>query len=260
MRKIFATISILSVALLTACGDGGGIKLRGSKAGTSTAALASLEFGPAAALEEAEKDVRAFATSGLNPSSLSMKIYKFYVSTDVNCTNPIKIYENVNPTYSNMYSNPRIGSGEAPTGTYPCVIFEAADFIKFVPAQTSDNNRCVAGTEYSLDICRTDSSGSSIGVDGTTTTCTGNGTTASEDRVHIYLSSASTGVSGGQNGPDAFKPPVGAADATRGIKLTAPMVITGSNTAVFQMDGTGAVEENGTNCDHQPPTFGFTSF
>jgi len=134
--------------------------------------------------------------ANVDPSSTSMKIYKFAVSASPLCTNPITVYSNDSPTSTDLLVNPTIGSGSLDAGTYPCVIMEVSKNLSYIPA--ADDGHCVHGTSYNLTICH-DTMTSKL-VDGTTVTCSGG--YANDQRVAIYLTTQSTNVIGkGDLGP-----------------------------------------------------------
>ena len=196
------------------------------------------------------------ADLNIDPTYLKLKIYKFAVSTSVFCTNPVTIFETDAPTYMDILQNPTFGSGQVADGTYNCVIIEFADIIKFLPNATSDSTHCNSSTEATLDVCR---SGSSKMSDGTTTTCT-----VGEDRVAMYLSTTSA-TSGG--GADAFPPPTTTNDATKGFLLGNALVVSGTGSGKFVVNGTDQIcdtadgscnGQDSTSCELMPPAFSFS--
>ncbi len=208
-------------ALASACSDNGGnVTIRG--AGTTD------------------------GLSAVNPTQMMLKIYKVAVSASTNCSSPITLFSNDNPSYTNFLGNPTLGSGELADGTYPCVIFEISDNLKFIPETTE--GVCTAGEEYLIDICRTDSTGSSTLVDGTVSTCTGSndggGRVIGEDRIAIYLST------GGTDEGQAFSP----GDP---ITLGSAFVVAGSTRGTFVVNGMGQVDGSGVDCDMGAPNFSF---
>lgn len=211
----------------------------------------------------------------LSASSIKLKVYKMAVSTSPLCTGLITVLDNGNsPTEVDFLQNPSLGNGTLADGTYPCIVIEFSDVIKFSPSTTSTSGHCVAGTEYNLDVCRSDNNGggSSKLIDGTTTTCTGtSGTsttygTAGADRVAMYISTASTS----SNGSDAFNPPTSVSDASHGLSLSATLTIAGTASGKFVVNPTGkvcdgnaigcegATATGGTRCEMGPPTFSFS--
>ena len=202
------------------------------------------------------------ADLNITPTSLKLKVYKFAVSTSPLCTNLITVVDNGNsPTEVNFLSSPNLGSGVVADGTYPCVVIEFADNIKFATGVNSTSNHCVANVENILDVCRTDSGGTSKLIDGTTTTC---GVQGTNDRVAMYLSTGSSDT--GAGGSDAFNPPTSIGDAAHGFNLTSALVVSGTSIGKFVVNPTGKVCDTadaacggggGTTCEMNPPTFGF---
>lgn len=182
--------------------------------------------------------------AAVDPSEMKIKIYKFAVSANTDCSDPITIYEDDAPEFSQMLDNPTIGSGSLDDGSYPCVMMEVSDVMKFTP--TSDDGSCMADTEYTLDVCREDEDSTSTLIDGTVTTCTGTseGPTIGEDRVAVYMSTS------GDDSNTAFVP-------SSPLPLTSAFTVSGSVTATFVVDGSGQVDGTFENCDMQPPSFGF---
>jgi hypothetical protein len=197
----------------------------------------------------------------ITPNSLKLKIYKFAVSTSPLCTNLITVVDNGStPTEVDFLNNPNLGNGVLANGTYPCVAIEFADNLKFrVPAASTSGN-CVTGADNILDVCSTGNNGTSKLINGTTTTC---GVSGTNDKVTMYLSTASTSTTSS----DAFNPPTSIGDGARGFKLNAALVVTGTSTGKFVVNPTNKVcdraDDNcdsggGTTCEMLPPTFGFS--
>ena len=201
------------------------------------------------------------ADTGLTASSLKLKVYKLAVSTSPLCTNLVTVLDNGStPTEVDFLALPDLGSGTVADGTYPCVVIEFTDIIKFTPSTNSTSGNCLTTVEETLDICRTDSSGSSKLIDGTTTTC---GVQGTADRVAVYLS---TGAAG--DNEDAFNPPTSVGDTQRGINLTSALVVSGTTSGKFVVNPAGKVCDTnaagcagaggGTDCEMDAPVFGFS--
>ena len=72
------------------------------------------------------------AFAGISPSSLKLKIYKFAVSTSPYCTNLITVVDNgISAVETDFVNLPDLGSGVLADGTYPCVVIEMSDNVKF---------------------------------------------------------------------------------------------------------------------------------
>lgn len=183
---------------------------------------------------------------GLTPSSLKLKVYKFAVSTSPLCTNLMTVIDNGNsPQEVEFIGSVQLGSGVLASGTYPCVVIEMSDNIKYIPGSNSSSGSCVASTEYILDVCRTQGMSvySSQLIDGSITTCSSG---VADDRVAMFMSTGSPGTG------DSFYPPsaVGVGD---GFNLASPLVVSGSTVAQFVVNPAGKMCDNandtGSDCD-----------
>lgn len=208
------------------------------------------------------------ANLGLSASSIKLKVYKMAVSASPLCTDLITVLDNGNtPTEVDFLQNPSLGSGTLANGTYPCIVIEFSDLVKFTPSANSDGGNCLTSTEYTLDVCRAGGDTSTL-ISGTTTTCTGtsgNNTTygtPGDDRVAMYISTATTG------GADAFNRPTSIGDNAHGLNLGAALTISGTSSGKFVVNPSGQVCDNaaatceggaggGTKCEMGPPAFSF---
>ena len=87
-----------------------------------------------------------------DPDSLSIKLYRFAVSTNTDCSNPtVVIDKSDDPQYVSMLDRPTFGSGVIDDGTYPCVMIEMSDWIKFSP-DGNVGSLCDGNDEYTLDV------------------------------------------------------------------------------------------------------------
>ncbi|MBP9675076.1 MAG: hypothetical protein KBD63_08295 [Bacteriovoracaceae bacterium] len=190
--------------------------------------------------------------SNVDPDYLKLKIYKFAVSASPLCTNPITIFENASPDYIDFLGNPVLGSGSIANNTYPCVIIEFSDVIKFRPA-TNESPYCDNGTEYSLEVCRDDNGITPFKlVDGTTGNCV-----MGEERIAMYIT---TGASSNSNS-NAFEPPTFIGDTDHAFNLGAPLIVSSDTIGKFIVNGTGQVDGTGTftnSCEMNPPVFSFS--
>lgn len=196
------------------------------------------------------------ADLNLDPEYLKLTIYKFSVSTSPLCTSPVTVFENSSGVEANVLESPDFGDGFLADGTYSCVIIEFSDNIKYTPTASSDSGGCVAGTEYTLDVCNASGGGSVTMTDGTTTTCDD-----TNQRITMYLSTASTSSGGSAN---AFTPPTSLSDASNGFNLASALVVSGKTSGKFVVNGTdkvcdtndGSCSGVGT-CEMMPPAFSF---
>lgn len=197
----------------------------------------------------------------ITPGALKLKIYKFAVSTSPLCTNLVTVVDNGNtPTEVDFLSAPNLGNGVLANGTYPCIVIEFADNLKFRVSTATTSGNCSTSTDNILDVCRSDNSGTSKLVDGTTTTC---GVSGTNDRVAMYLSTASSSTTNS----DAFNPPTSVGDAAHGFNLASALVVTGTSTGKFVVNATNKVCDTadtacngggGTSCEMAPPLFSFS--
>jgi hypothetical protein len=175
----------------------------------------------------------------LNAHSLKLKVYKLAVSTSANCTSPVTVIDNgSSPQEVDVKApNPQFGSGRITDGTYPCVMLEISDTIKY-SGQASSSGNCSPSSETSRDLCRLDNGGSTQLLDGSTFTCTN-----SEDHVVLYLSTNTLSNASG----NGFVPPVGAGSNDGGYLANA-LIVTGS--AIGRLD----VNTDGYLCDDDNDT------
>ena len=179
------------------------------------------------------------------PTSMKMKIYRILISTDPLCTNPIVLWQPATPTVVDFIAAPTLGNGQVPDGTYPCMIWETSDQVTQVPPTTSGT--CVAGVPLTIDVCKAGITTTSVG--GVSTNCT----TGVEDKMTIYLSTASTSSGGMGYG----QPPTSIGDANHGINLAGALVVSGDQTGTLIFNGSGVLDDTQPNCNGQAPAWGF---
>jgi hypothetical protein len=222
----------------------------------------------------------AFAAQ--TPSSIQIKVYKFAVSTSEVCENPVIVYSNDHPAYAEFTSNPTLGTAHIEDGTYPCVMLQMSDLVRFAPSE--DDGECRAGQPETIDVCALHGGGGEDGgtdggpasgdpsgeggsggsmtqdlgfqnLDGTVSACSP--VDGHEDLVVLYLSTAAAS-DGTTSGPhNSFRPPKYVEDPTDGLRLGAPLVIAGLTAATFVVDGRGKVSAGYGQCAMQPPLFSF---
>ena len=196
-----------------------------------------------------------FSTSAfaLDASSLKLSVYSVMLSTSPLCTSPVTVFSSATATEVDFLATPTLGSGNPPDATYNCVIIKMSDLIKFTPSASA--GLCVAGTQYTADVCRTDNSGTTQAPDavGAPNACNGTDAAPVSDVVYLYLT---TNASAGSGSGSTFMQPTDAS-STNGLNLTAPLVIAGSAKSKFVVDARGKVGDDGVSCGMNPPTFGF---
>jgi hypothetical protein len=84
-------------------------------------------------------------------SSIKVKVFEMRASANSDCSNPVAIFKTDNPTPVDLMTNPVLGSGALPNGTYQCLMFHISDILTVVP-QSDDGTSCKANMEYPLDI------------------------------------------------------------------------------------------------------------
>lgn len=195
------------------------------------------------------------ANAAVDPSITKIKLYKFAVSTDEFCSNPVVVFSSETPVETDLTDNPVLGSGALEDGTYKCVMLEMSDVFLYAPSSTE--GACVAGTEYSKGVC----DGASLLLDGTPVDC-GDG----ENRVVLYLSTASV-ISSPEDYVAArcpeeevdcngFMPPE-PGNLVFGRKLGAPLVVSGDSSGTFVVDLRDGLQESSGSCSIERISFSF---
>ena len=180
------------------------------------------------------------------PTSMKMKIYRILISTDPLCTNPIVLWAPAVPQTVDFIAAPTLGNGQVPDGTYKCMIWEISDQVTMTEPTTSGT--CTAGTVITTDVCRSPVTTTSIA--GVTTSCV----TGGDDKITIYLSTASTST-GGNLG--YATPPTSLSDSVNGMNLSGALVISGDSSGTLVFNGAGTLDDTQTGCNGQAPKFGF---
>lgn len=195
----------------------------------------------------------------VNASSLKLKVFTVAISESTACDDPIVIFDSPSAQEVDFLNNPNLGNGEAPDGTYNCVIIRMSDTIKFTPETTEGS--CTAGVENDLDICI---------ANGTTTTefdpvsaefgsnvsCTGAGNLAvGSDTVTVFMTTNSP--AGGST--TDFTKPTSESDTTNGINLASPLIVGGVSNTKFVANANGKVDGSAGQCAMNPPDFSFAA-
>ena len=214
--------------------------------------------------------VTSVVFGAVDASSLQVKVYRFAVSTNADCSSPVEIFNNTaTATYEEFVgSSPEIGSGDLAHGTYNCAIIEMSDTIKYLPVSNLPTVGDVvcdasASTPYSLDICGSHGPGDTflsydniIAGSTTETECT-----ASEETITMYVSTISEYTGGDSpEGLTSFLPPTTA--KKHGLILGAALVVAADTTAQFVIDASDTIEnkvdgESTPYCEMSPPEFSF---
>lgn len=183
------------------------------------------------------------ADTGLSASSLKVKLYKFAVSTSPLCTNLITVIDNgATPVDTQLLGGANLGSGTLANGTYPCVVIEMDDAIKYIPAANSTSGNCLTSAETTRTLCH--NGDTSELVDGTVTNCV----TGAVDKVAMYISTATSGNNG-----DGFNKPTSIGDTLHGSNLPSALVVSGDTSATMMVSTAGQLcDYNLAGCDGSP--------
>ncbi len=196
-----------------------------------------------------------------DPSSVKITVYAVAVSASDQCTDPILVSQYPDGKEFDFAAavSPSIFQGALAPGTYPCVMMQMSDVLKFTPKTTTGN--CTAGTEYTSDVCRASGCALSAGTPGNGTVhfdapSSGTGTTGTpaNDKPWLFLSTSSTTVTGGNSGSAFVTPSKGVAN---GFKLGSALVVSGDSAKSFVVDFRQQIDGSQNPCDCGPPVFSF---
>lgn len=188
---------------------------------------------------------------------MKLKIHEVLVSTNPDCSNAVSVATNATPSFVNFLSSPTLGSGAVTPATYQCVIFKMSDQFKYTPT-ANDGDDCVAGTEYTLDLCNSSGGApsSSVSPTGSAIDCSADATGTVDNTIYMYVTTGSTWTTGPGN---PFKP-INAAtcsSSTCGLQLGAALTLGGRKTSKFVVNGNGKILDSGSRCEMQPPAMSF---
>ena len=194
----------------------------------------------------------ASSAMALDASSIKLSVQSVMLSTSPLCGSPVIVFNTAVPVEMDFLANPTLGSGSPPDATYNCVIIKMSDLIKFKPSSTAGS--CVASTEYTIDICRADNGGTTRAPDaaGAASVCSGTDAAPQSNSVYLYLTTNGTAGTGG----NTFLQPDSTSSGS-GLKLSAPLVISGTTRSKFVVNATGKVDGANGPCGLDPPVFGF---
>jgi hypothetical protein len=206
------------------------------------------------------------------PTSVTMKVYRFGLSTSPTCEN-MQIYDVEAPAFVDFTTNPTLGSASVPHGTYHCVALEIDQIVSGTPRTSAGN--CTTDKALSYDYCAlleaykrtpppsSDADGGMPSPPGNTLdgilplggdasqifeTCKAGG-----DHFTVYLTTQIPVV--GPSNP--FRPPTSATDTSHGFHLGAPLVVTERTTGTFVVSAVAHSETDG--CVLGAGTFSFES-
>ena len=196
------------------------------------------------------------AKAGVDPASLLVRVYGFWLSQSPRCTNPIEVFSETSPSYSDFLQAPQIGTGLVDPGTYPCVIIKMSDVIQHVP-EADEGTGCVAGTTYIQDVCGTSFPLTPKDLDGNSITCTDSTDTSAGDAVYVYASTVGTNTANN----NSFAPPTSdTGDGTNGMLLESAYNAEKDSISQFIVNASGKIQTSTstpTVCDMNQPSFAF---
>ena len=137
-------------------------------------------------------------------------------------------------------TEPTLGSGYIPDGTYHCLIVEISDKVTIMPSK--DSGPCKLGQPVVTDICSSKQGVPIRLTDGSASKCADG-----EQRVAVYLGAASVAPLMAP-GIDTFVQPTSKNDKARGLKLDKPLVVSGSAGGAFGVDAYGRVNDDTGVC------------
>ncbi len=174
-------------------------------------------------------------------TELSIRLYSFAVSTNDDCSNLTSVIDNgSNPSPVNLISADgavNLGVGRIPIGTYPCVVIEMSDHIRFQTASSSGG--CTADTDQEYDVCENPQAPSNTLSDGTTVTCAD-----SEQRIALRLTTDQ-----------------GQASTDWTWIISNPLEVTEAAAGKFIVPSVSAIDDSNNNaCVFSRPDFDFSQF
>jgi hypothetical protein len=204
-----------------------------------------------------------FAAGG-NASSVKLTIYGVWLSANGDCSDSVEILNSTTGTEIDIMDSPTIADHAITADVYKCLIIKMNDVVKFKPETTSGH--CTAGVEVSLDTCKTTGSTASSKnpFTGATITCSNSTDLATGDQLFLYVSrnafcpdSITTGCDDPSTPPNAFLPPVEADDHLHGVTLQDNITISADTIGNFIFNTNGKVGDDGSDCNMEPPVFGY---
>ena len=187
------------------------------------------------------------ALAALPPAAIdqiSVKILGVYGSTSPNCSSPVALYTKADAGYIEASGVPEVFSLPVSAATYSCIIVAMSDQVKARAASTSNN--CIAGTEYTTDICN-DASRTIDKLDGSTTACS-----TGAETVYFYLSTYAPSSSAGT--VSAFQKPM-AQGETKGYPLASALTVTNTGmtkTLVIKNSKNGGLDSSSCRLKTMP--------
>jgi len=212
-------------------------------------------------------DCTAAGTDCVSADKAAWAISKVYLYTDAFCTGEkqtITILGDTvtTPTLANKVDFagiPDLGSATIANGTYNCVATKMWDNITYSPATTTASNNCVAATNYTQDICASDSASDLTMVynpDNSSSYSCNLGET--NEWIWVYFSTSSTDNDNSSLADleNDFQPPT-SDNLSNGIPLGAALVVSSASSGNLKTTLTDRIRDDGSKCEMLKPAFSF---
>ncbi|MBF0274059.1 MAG: hypothetical protein HQK84_02385 [Nitrospinae bacterium] len=218
--------------------------------------------------------LQGVASAGVNTQTANITVYKINLYPNADCTGTAQTILDVSGGQSfDMAASPTLTSSSVTDGTYNCFAMKMSDNVTFTPAADTGTN-CVAGTSYTIDVCKpiSDGSGGTLtpyyyNPEGGSTPSDAAGysaCTTGNDTVWVFVSTTSTATAG-SSGHNAFAPPNSSGSCQYsgdpspgcGFKLSNAITVSGNTTGTFVFDTDGKVQDSNGACDMEAPNFGY---
>jgi hypothetical protein len=172
-----------------------------------------------------------------SPSSLIVKVFEMRVSKNSDCTAAITVFKTASPTAVDLISQPVLGSGSIPDGTYHCLMFHVDDLVTLVPMATT--GVCTGGVPVTLDMFSDPVNDVSISPDGMVIHATPGG----EDDPWVYFSDSNQALAVN----NCFEPNTSGCACSGPCPLT-PLTISSDQTHNLVLDLVNRVDGSGSSC------------
>ena len=207
----------------------------------------------------------------VNADKASWAVDKIYFYTDVYCTEgkqTLTLLGDITPAESDKVdyaSNPTVGSGSMPLGTYKCLAVRIWDNVTYSPTTDTTSGACDNETNYTMDLCGGGTDGEALVSywnpdTGASANCTIDSSPASE-WIWLYLSTASTDLVIDETCADCDWNPPSSDNLTKGITLGAALVISAAKTSTFKTNLTNRIADltqlGSVECALLKPAFTF---
>jgi len=212
-------------------------------------------------------DCTAAGTDCVSADKAAWAISKVYLYTDAFCTGEKQTITILGdtvtiPTLANKVDFagiPDLGSATIANGTYNCVATKMWDNITYSPATTTASNNCVAATNYTQDICASDSASDLTMVynpDNSSSYSCNLGET--NEWIWVYFSTSSTDNDNSSLADleNDFQPPT-SDNLSNGIPLGAALVVSSASSGNLKTTLTDRIRDDGSKCEMLKPAFSF---